>query len=85
MEEYSFDVALESRIRAQVVFSELQHLEALVENLSSRSQEAKFGDLCTAAAARSGSASTTGSGSMTPDETGLGEGIHRSLSVFLHK
>ncbi|MCJ1246517.1 hypothetical protein MMC30_003725 [Trapelia coarctata] len=83
--EYSFDVALESKIRAQVVFSELQHLEALVENLSSRSQEAKFGDLCTAAAARSGSASTTGSGSMTPDETGLGEGIHRSLSVFLHK
>ena len=80
--EYSFDVALESKIRAQVVFSELQHLEGLVGKLSRRSQEAKFGNLGSASATSSGSAT---SGSMTPDEVGLAEGIHRRLSMFLHQ
>ncbi|MCJ1366943.1 hypothetical protein MMC16_006074 [Acarospora aff. strigata] len=77
--DYSFDGALESKIRAQVVSSELQHLEALVEKLSGRIQDAKFGNLYTAAATRSGSAATA------ENETGLAEAIHRSLIAFLRK
>ncbi|KAL1971166.1 hypothetical protein VTN77DRAFT_117 [Rasamsonia byssochlamydoides] len=42
---YFFDVALESKIRPQVVFSELQHLELLVHSLSRRIEEAGFGNL----------------------------------------
>lgn len=37
--EYSLDIGLESKIRAQVVSSELQQLEALVANFSGRIQE----------------------------------------------
>lgn len=83
--EYSFDVTLENKIRAQVVFSELQHVEALIENLSRRVEETKFGNIWNAAAEKSGSGLIAGSRLAKPDETGLAEAIHRSLTVFLHK
>ena len=85
--EFSFDVDLESKIRAQVVFSELHYLETLVATLSRlrRIQEAKCGNLCTAAAARSESALDVDSGPPPPDETRLAEALHRSLIAFLHK
>ena len=83
--EHSFDVALESKIRAQVVFCELQHMDFLVESLSRRIQEATFGNLGTAAAARNGRVLATHSGPLAMDEIGLAEAVHRRLITFLHK
>jgi Aflatoxin regulatory protein len=82
---YSFDLPLENKIRAQVVFSELQHVEALIKNLSRRVEETRFGNLCNAAAARSRSGQTASSRLVEADETGLVETIHRRVTVFLHE
>ncbi len=82
--DYSFDVTLENKIRAQVVFSELQAVEALIRNLSRRVEETRFGNLWNAAAVRSGTGQTASSGLAKPDETGPAEAIQRSLTVFLY-
>jgi len=79
---YSFDVTLEPKIRAQVVFSELQHVEVLIRTLSRRVEETKFGNTT---AARTGSGLAASSTTGKPDETGRAETIYRSLSSFLHK
>lgn len=81
--EYSFDVTLENKIRAQVVFSELQHVEALIEHLARRVEETKSGNFGNAAAARSESRTSDHSRLVRSDETGLAEIVHRSLKVFL--
>lgn len=83
--KHSFDVALESKIRAQVVFCELQHLDSLVDSLSTRIQEATFENFGTAAAARNGRVSAAHSGPLAMDETRLAEVVHRSLITFLYK
>ncbi|KAL9126603.1 MAG: hypothetical protein Q9175_007892 [Cornicularia normoerica] len=45
IDEYSINVTLEYKIRAQVIFDELQHVEALTKGLSQRVKETKFGKL----------------------------------------
>ena len=80
--EYTLDITLENKIRAQVVFSELHNVEALIETLSRRVEDTKFGNLT---AARSGSETTASSRPVKPDETGLAETVHRNLNVLLHK
>ena len=81
--QYSLDVELESKIRAQVVECELQHLEVLVENLSRRIQEANLGKACVAA--RSGDFLAADPEPPSPHDTDLAEATHRSLSTSLHK
>jgi hypothetical protein len=95
--EYSLDMALEGKLRAQIVFSELQQLEGLIERLSRRIQEARLGNLDTAAPARSANASAPRASAAhvavdldyptppPPDETGLAEVTHPSLCSFLQK
>jgi hypothetical protein len=73
---YSFGGTLENKIRTQVVFSELQHLETLVETLSTRIQGANFG---TTSACTSGAAWGADPGPPRQDA----ETIRRSLSAFL--
>lgn len=73
---YSFGGTLENKIRTQVVFSELQHLETLVETLSSRIQGANFGTTSTCS---SGGTWGSDSGSLRQDA----DTIRRSLSAFL--
>lgn len=82
--DYSLDPTLESKIRAQIVCSELQRLESVVENLSRRFQEAKVGNLRSASGVRDGSISAAGSGLLTPENAGLAKVIHRNLSTLLH-
>ena len=82
--EYSFDITLENQIRAQVVFSELQHVEALAKSLCRRVEETKSGSFWNASAARSGKGMSDNSRPMKPDESGVAEIVHRSLTVFLH-
>lgn len=87
--EYSFDVALGSKIRAHLVLSELRHLETLVGKLSQRIQEAEFeGSLYTAAWSKSGNITSTADSwppAPPPEDTRFAESIHRSVSAFLHK
>ncbi|KAL9076577.1 MAG: hypothetical protein Q9161_000909 [Pseudevernia consocians] len=71
--DYSFDVALEGKIRAQVVSSELQHVDRLVESLSKRIQESNFGK------------HDIHPGFPTWGETGQAKAIHGALSALLHK
>jgi len=79
---YSFDVTLEPKIRAQVVFSELHHVEILIKTLSRRVEETKFGNT---SAARNRSGLTASSMTGETDETGRAETIYRSLTSFLQK
>lgn len=83
--EYSFDVTLERKIWAQVVSSELQQVERLVESLSRRMQETNFGKVDIDAATRVESRFAAESGRPTMDETGQAKAIHGALSAFLHK
>lgn len=83
--EYSFDVRLEHKVRAQVVFSELQHVEVLIENLSRRVEQTKFGSIWNTAAASSESGMTDRSRLVKPNETALAETVHRNLTVYLHQ
>jgi hypothetical protein len=76
---YSFDGTLESKIRAQVVFSELQHLETMIETLAGRIQGANFG------ASASGGTFDADEGSMKMEERGRAETIRRCLSSFLRE
>ena len=82
--EYSFDVTLENKIRAQVVFSELQSVKVLIKSLSGRVKETKFGNFWNTAATNSGSGQHVSSRLAKPDETGLAEASQRSLTVFFH-
>lgn len=83
--DYSFDVALEGKIRAQVVFSELQHVERLVESLSKRIQETNFGKLDIHAGTRGESTLAAEPEFPTWNETGQAKSIHGALSALLHK
>ncbi len=71
---YSFDVVLEGKILAQVVSSELQHLERLVQDISMRIQETRFGEFCTDTASRSEGAVAAELGLQTSNETGQAAG-----------
>jgi len=79
---YSFDGTLESKIRTQVVYNELQHLETMIETLSGRIQGVNFG----ANTSYSGE-NTFGidSESMKPEERGRAETIRTCLSAFLRE
>ncbi|KAG8527861.1 uncharacterized protein KY384_006777 [Bacidia gigantensis] len=70
---YSCDLELESKIRAQVVFSELQHLEILIETISKGKQDS--GEV-----ASPGKAHST---RLPSKESGLGDAVQKSLSSFL--
>lgn len=83
--EYSIDVTLEYRIRAQVVFNELQHVEALTQTLSRRVKETKFGEDWNIPAAQSGKGRASSSRSAPSDWGGNGEAVHGSLTVSLCK
>ncbi len=81
--EYSLDTGLESKIRAQVVSSELHQLEALVANLLGRIQEENPSGnnhviLSCASGKRSRSTSTMGS-------SGLSSAVQARLTAFLHR
>lgn len=82
--DYSLDLTLESKIRAQIVSSELQQVESLVENLVRRFQDANFENLHSASGVRNGSISAAGPSLLTPDDTGLAKAIHQNLSILLH-
>lgn len=79
---YSFDSTLESKIRAQVVFSELQHLETMIETLSGRIHGANFGN---SVSGSGGGAFEGGEGSMKMEERGRAETIRTCLSSFLRE
>jgi hypothetical protein len=69
--EYSFDSVLENKIRAQIVFSELQHVDNLIESLLQRVAGTKFGNEVTARA--------------RPGDARHAESIHQNLTTFLHQ
>lgn len=75
---YSFDGTLESKIRAQVVFSELQYLETMIETLSGRIQTANFSTIVSGVF-------DGDENSMKVEERGRAETIRRCLSSFLRE
>ncbi|MCJ1381160.1 hypothetical protein MMC17_004269 [Xylographa soralifera] len=83
MGAFSFGTALESKLRAQVVVNELQHLEAFIETLSRRAQDGIFGGCSTRAAAKCGSAVVANTSPMAADKTGLAAALHRHLTTNL--
>lgn len=83
--KYSINVTLEYKIRGQVVFDELHHVEALTKDLSRRVKETKFGKHWNASIARSGDGPTSSLRSAKSDGPRPAEASHRSLTVFLYK
>ena len=81
--DHCLDVALECKIRAQVILGELQRLETLVETLSKRIWEGNGG----ASASRSGRKVFTADSRspILPEEPGLTEVIHGRLAAFLRR
>ena len=63
---YAFDVALEGKVLAELVSSELRHLERLVQDLATRMQESRFGEIFMDKAS---SSSTSSSSSSSPSLT----------------
>lgn len=82
--EYSFDTSLESKIRAQVVSSELQQLEALVANLSGRIQEENPSGDNHNQVIRGHTRGKRSRSTSTIDPSGLSSAVHTSLTAFLH-
>ncbi|MCJ1268836.1 hypothetical protein MMC22_008724 [Lobaria immixta] len=81
--EYFLDTSMESKIRAQVVSSELQQLEALVANLSGRMQEKNpsgNNHVIPGRTTKKRSRSTS-----TTCLSGLSSAAHARLTAFLHK
>ena len=83
--EYSIDVVLEQKIRAHVVFDELQHVRALTKNLSQRVVETKFGKLRNNLTRRSESGPTTGSPLVKAVENEAADKDSTRLTGFLDK
>ena len=83
--EYSIDGTLEYKIRAQVVFHELQHVEALTKTLSRRVKETEFGEDWKHPAAQSGKGRASSSRSAQSDWAANGEAVHGNLTLFLCK
>ena len=75
--EYAFDVVLEKKVRAQVVFSELQQVKVLTKSLCDRIETTSFGY------ARNRSAAAKG-GPTGRNKSEMVAAIHRNLTVFLH-
>ncbi|MCJ1428319.1 hypothetical protein MMC29_006228 [Sticta canariensis] len=82
--EYSFDTGLESKIRAQVVSSELQQLEALVANLSGRIQEENPSGNNHNAVIRGHTRGKRSRSTSTIERSGFSSAVHTSLTTFLH-
>lgn len=82
--EYSINATLENKIRAQVVFSELNHVKTLTSTLSQRVENTNSGKHCDTSIRRSGNRVGSRSQPETSDGTGPAEAIHRSLASFLH-
>jgi hypothetical protein len=84
--EYTFDAALENKIRGQIIQNELQHLQFLVDKLSNCVQEPNAQN-CTSLGSpcqSSKSCSTVSSGTSTPSEkTRLAGNVRRSFYEFL--
>ena len=83
--EYSFDTNLESKIRAQVVSSELQQLEALVVNLSARIQEENPSGNIHNQVIRGHTRGKRSRSTSTIEPSGLSSPVHTSLVAFLQK
>ena len=83
--EYAIDNTLEQRIRAEVIFSELQHVEALIKDLARRLQERKYDSLWNTAAMSGGNGPISPSKPVGPNETAAAGAIHKCLTEFLDK
>ena len=77
--EYSFDTNLESKIRAQVIGSELQQLESVIANLADSLQKENLRGVDPIPESE-GSQST-----LTIDSPGLSSAVYARLTTYLHK
>lgn len=78
--KYSFDACLETKIRAQVVCSELQQLETFVANFLGRIQRE-----VSSPAVLGQNSGKRSQGSSSIDSPGLSSGVHARLTGFLYK
>ena len=76
--DYSFDAPLENKIRAQMIFGELQHVESLITSLSKRVEESNFEKLANAVTAANESSRLT-------CNSKLAETIQRNQKSFLQE
>lgn len=83
--EYAMDNTLEQRVRAEVVFSELQHVEALIKDLARRLQERRHDGLWNAAAMSGRIGPISATKPVEPNETAAAGAIHKCLTEFLQK
>lgn len=81
--KYSIDATLEHKVRAQVVLSELRHVEALVKAISRRVRQGKHDNPWNVAVGEGRSRSTSPSRSERPNETETSRVIHKCLIDFL--
>lgn len=81
---YTIDTTLEHKVRAQVVLSELRHVEALIKAISRRVRHGKHDHPCNVAIEEGRSRSASPSRLERPQETETPRVIHKCLIDFLH-
>lgn len=77
--DYSLDIGLESKIRAQVIASEIKQLEAVIENLSNRLQNEDCNQ------ASSDLNAEPSQNMLTIDSPGLSNAVHTRLTAHLQR